>query len=78
MRKKKLTVTVDEDVYEGLDAVVGRRNTSRFISDLARSHAVASTLDEGYRAMAADEEREVEALGWSEGLMIGDVADEPR
>jgi hypothetical protein len=35
------------------------------------------SLDEGYRAMAADEEQEREALEWSEGL-IGDVADEPR
>ncbi len=34
------------------------------------------SLDEGYRAMAADEEREREALEWSEGL-VGDVADEP-
>ena len=35
------------------------------------------SLDEGYRAMAADEESEREAREWSEGL-IGDVADEPR
>jgi len=33
-------------------------------------------LEEAYRAMAADEAREKEALEWSEGL-IGDIADEP-
>jgi hypothetical protein len=34
-------------------------------------------LAEGYRAMAADEEREREATEWVENL-AGDIADEPR
>ena len=34
-------------------------------------------LEDGYRRMAADEEREAEALEWSEAT-IGDVADEPH
>ncbi len=33
-------------------------------------------LAEGYRAMAADEERERDALEWVENL-TGDIADEP-
>jgi hypothetical protein len=36
-----------------------------------------SALEVGYRDMAQDEEREAEALEWSEAT-IGDVADEPR
>jgi len=75
--RKKLTITVEEAVYKGLRKVVGKRNISRFLNDLARPHVVQGSLDEGYRAMAADEEQEHEALEWSEGL-IGDVADEPR
>lgn len=75
--RKKLTITVEEAVYKGLRKVVGKRNISRFLNDLARPHVVQDSLDEGYRAMAADEEQEREALEWSEGL-IGDVADEPR
>lgn len=35
------------------------------------------SIEEGYRAMAADEQREREAEEWVEGL-VGDVADEPR
>ena len=35
------------------------------------------TLEDGYRRMAADTEREVEALAWAEAT-IGDVADEPQ
>jgi predicted CopG family antitoxin len=74
---KKLTITVDADVYDGLQAVVGRRRISRFLNDLARPHVTQQDLATGYAAMAADEARESEAEAWAEGL-IGDIADEPR
>ena len=35
---KKLTITVDADVYNGLHSVVGRRRISRLLNDLARAH----------------------------------------
>jgi hypothetical protein len=75
--QRKLTITVDEEVYAGLHAVIGRRRISRFLNDLARPHVAPGDLTEGYRAMAADEEREREAEAWAEGL-VSDVADEPR
>lgn len=74
---KKLTITVDDEVYAGLHNVVGRRRISRFLNDLARPHVLQRDLVEGYRAMAADEEREGEAADWVENL-TGDIADEPR
>ncbi len=74
---RKLTITVEDAVYRGLRKVVGPRNISRFLNELARPHVVRELLEEGYRAMAADEERETEAALWSEGL-VGDIADEPR
>lgn len=74
---KKLTITIDDEVYEGLYRRVGRRKISRFLEALARPHVVDEELETGYRAMAADEVREAEASEWSEGL-VGDVADEPR
>jgi hypothetical protein len=74
--QKKLTITVDSEVYDGLHAVVGRRRISRFINDLARPHVVGQDLRAGYGAMAANENREAEADAWSEGL-IEDVASEP-
>lgn len=74
---KKLTITVDDEVYAGLHSVVGRRRISRFLNDLARPHVLQSDLAEGYRAMAADEERERDAAEWVENLS-GDIADEPR
>jgi hypothetical protein len=36
-----------------------------------------TALDEGYRAMAADKEREAEALEWCNAL-VGDIEDEPQ
>jgi len=38
--QKKLTVTIDEEVYEGLRTVIGPRKISRFIEDLVRPHVV--------------------------------------
>lgn len=74
---KKLTITVDDEVYSGLHRVIGRRRISRFLNDLARPHVLRSDLVEGYRAMAADEDRERDAAEWVKNL-TGDIADEPR
>jgi predicted CopG family antitoxin len=75
--RKKLTITVDEVVYEGLHRVVGRRNISRFLTELARPHVVQDALEDSYREMAADEEHEREAMEWIENL-VSDVADDPH
>lgn len=72
-----MTITIDDEVYEGLYRRIGPRKISRFLEGLARPHVVDTDLEAAYRQMAADEARESEALAWSEGL-IGDVADEPR
>jgi hypothetical protein len=74
---KKLTITVDADVYDGLHSVIGRRRISRFLNDLARPHVIGQDLSAGYAAMASDEARETAAESWSEGL-VTDVADEPE
>lgn len=72
---KKLTITVPDDVYEGLHTVIGPRRISRFLSDLARPHVVRCDLAEAYQGMARDEARESDALAWADGL-IGDVGPE--
>lgn len=75
--QKKLTITVDEEIYNGLHRVIGRRRISQFIADLVRPYVVSGDLEAGYRAMATDEAREAEALEWAEAT-IGDVADAAR
>lgn len=74
---KKLTITVADEVYEGLYRRVGPRRISRFLEALARPHVIDADLEAAYREMAADEIREAEAEEWVEGL-VGDVADEAR
>jgi predicted CopG family antitoxin len=75
--QKKLTITVDERVYEGLHKVVGRRRISRFIEDLVRPYVLRQDLEAAYQQMGQDEVREAEALEWSEAT-IGDVSDVSR
>ncbi len=74
---RKMTITLDEEVYEGLYRTVGRRKMSQFIEDLLRPHVVDTSLDDGYRAMAADREREFEATEWCNAL-AGDMVDAAR
>ncbi len=74
---KKLTITVDDEIYQGLQSVIGRRRISRFLNDLARPHVLRRDFAEGYRAMAADREREEEAGEWVKNLS-GDIALHPQ
>ena len=75
--QKKLTITVDERVYNGLHAVIGRRRISKFIESLVRPHVIGKDLEIAYQQMAQEERREAEALDWAEAT-VGDVADEAR
>ena len=73
---KKLTITLDEAVYAGLHEIIGRRRISGFIEDLVRPHVLKKDLEQAYRRMAMDKDREHAAAEWSEG-MIGDMSHEP-
>jgi predicted CopG family antitoxin len=75
--QKKLTITIDEQVYKGLYTVIGPRRISRFIEELVRPHVMLPDLEAAYEQMAQDEEREAEALEWAEAT-VGDVSDETR
>jgi predicted CopG family antitoxin len=74
---KKMTISLDESVYDGLYRTIGKRRMSQFIEDLLRPHVLDTALDAGYQAMAADKTREAEASEWIEGL-ASDLADETR
>ena len=73
--QKKLTITIDEKVYDGLYAIIGPRRISNFIEELVRPYVLQPDLDAAYAAMAKDAEREAEALEWVEAL-AGDATDE--
>ena len=72
---KRMSITLDETVYDGLYRTVGKRRMSQFIEDLLRPLVAGNTLEDGYRAMAADTARESEALAWSNAL-AKDMANE--
>jgi predicted CopG family antitoxin len=71
--QKKLTVTIDEEVYEGLHKTIGPRKISRFIQEVVRPHVVRPNLDAAYAEMAKDKKREKEAAEWAENT-FKDVA----
>jgi predicted CopG family antitoxin len=64
--QKKLTITVDEEVYDGLYETIGPRRISKFVQELVRPHVVRPNLDSAYADMAKDTKREKEAAEWAE------------
>ncbi len=66
--RKKMTITLDDAVYEGLYRTIGKRRMSQFIEDLLRPHVPDSRLDDGYQAMAKDTQREADAAEWCNAI----------
>jgi hypothetical protein len=64
--QKKLTITIDEEVYEGLHKTIGPRKISRFVQEIVRPHVVRPNLESAYAEMARDKKREKEAAEWAE------------
>ena len=77
--KTKATLMLDTSVYEAIKARVGARGVGAYLSKLAQPELAradySDDIDAGYRAMAADEEREREAAEWVSGAteeIVGD------
>ena len=49
--QKKLTLSIDEEVYYGLQAVIGPRKISRFIEEIVRPHVVKKDMYAAYKEM---------------------------
>ena len=70
----KVTASVPKDLVKMADKVAKERKTSRSkvvsscLQELAKQRFQAE-LEEGYRAMAADEQREKDAMEWAEGTL---------
>jgi hypothetical protein len=73
--QKKLTITIDEEVYEGLHKTIGLRKISRFVQETVRPHVVRPNLEAAYSEMAKDKRREQEAEEWAEAT-FKDIANE--
>jgi len=75
--RKRMTITLDEAVYDGLNKTIYTHPMSQFIEDLLRPHVMDTSLGDGYRAMATDYDREAHARAWCNAL-AKDVRDETR
>ena len=70
----KVTVSVPSELVKMADKVAKERKTSRSkvvsscLEELAKQRLEAE-MEEGYRAMARDEQREKEALEWAENTL---------
>ena len=64
--QKKLTITIDEQVYQKLYSVIGSGKISKFIEGLVKPHLVTNELEKSYISMSNDDLRELEALEWIE------------
>ena len=73
--QKKLTITLNQEVYFGLHKVIGPRKISKFVEELVRPHVIKHELESAYKDMAKNRAREKEALEWSEAT-LGDIAHE--
>ena len=68
--QKKLTLTIDEEVYEGLHKTIGPRKISKFIEGLVRPHVARPSLELAYSQISKDKKRETEALEWAEEFIV--------
>jgi len=73
--QKKLTITVDEEVYAGLHKTIAPRKISKFVEELVRPHVVRPNLELAYAQMAKDKKREKDAIEWAE-ITFKDIANE--
>ncbi len=65
----QLTITISDEVYQGLQTAAGSRSISELIEELARPIVAESSLEALYREMSFDVDREGEADEWTEGLI---------
>ena len=70
--KKKLTITIEEKVYNDLYLTIGRRKISKFIEKIIKPYVTNDNLKLAYQQMAKDKQREKEAYEWEEGLISDD------
>ena len=70
---RQITITVSDEVYQGLQSVAGNRTISELIEELARPVVAETSLEAAYQRMSVDQDREREAAEWIEGLIQDSV-----
>jgi len=73
---KELTLNVDETLYNTLKPMIERQTIGNLLAEFVKTKFTQrvytqAELEAGYKAMAADEEYEREAMEWCNGLIDG-------
>lgn len=71
--QKKLTISIDEVVYQQLHTVIGERKISKFIENLVKPYVINDEIKSAYVEMAQDVQSEQEAYDWIEGTLSHDL-----
>ncbi len=74
---RKLTITVSDEVYEGLHRRIGARRISSFLDRLARPYIEDSAAEALYREAESDPDR-VEVLADWDALPADEALDAPK
>ncbi len=72
--QKKLTITIQENIYNDLHLIVGKGRISKFIENIIKPYITKDNLRLAYQAMAKDKQREKEACEWEKGLINNDFS----
>jgi hypothetical protein len=73
--QKKLTLSIDAELYEALHKVAGKRKIGRFIEKIVRPHITLQGLAQAGNQLIQDEKLESEDLLWA-GTTVGNSGDE--
>ena len=63
---KKLTISINEQVYMALYRVIGEGKISQFIENSIKPKLIHEGLESAYQEMALDIKREKEAFDWAD------------
>ena len=68
--QRKITLSIEEEIYRKLRFLIPKRKMSKFVEEAIKEKIgrlkLEEPIEEGFKMMGKDKEREKEALEWSE------------
>jgi len=68
--QRKITLSIEEKIYRKLRFLIPKRKMSKFVEEALKEKIerlkLEEPIEEGFKMMGKDREREKEALEWSE------------
>ena len=74
--QRKITLSIEGEIYRKLRFLIPKRKMSKFVEEALKEKIerlkLEEPIEEGFKMMGKDKEREKEALEWSEAGMSED------